>query len=122
MTAARAPRVYLIGLDPPTARALRAGLEGALVRRLLPLPPGAPPCRPEPPPHLAVIGAGVRSLGAELMAVWASWGEDVLVATLRHGEPYAWLWRGNEPVAVVELRPGLLDGLLPPAAREAARA
>lgn len=104
------PRVYVIGLDSLTERAIRADLPGAQIRRLRPVREGATRRR-GPPPHVVVLDLTRTHALRERALVSRIWGEQVVVVGLSRRDPMARVWQAS--TTVVELGPGFLTPFLP---------
>jgi hypothetical protein len=104
------PRVYFIGLDSLTERAIRAGQPGAQFRRLRPVRE-ATTRRRGPAPHVVVLDLTRTHALRERALVKRSWGEQVVIVGLSRRDPMARVWR--ESTTLVELGPGFLTPFLP---------
>ncbi|MFN8556265.1 MAG: hypothetical protein U0531_02580 [Dehalococcoidia bacterium] len=104
--------VYLIGVDMVLARALRADLAGATIRRLRRLPAGHRWRARGPRPDLVVLDLDTTALIAELTAIWNAWGDDMVIVGVHRDQPMASIWFGPGRVEYAEIVPGFLEPVL----------
>lgn len=107
--------VYVVGLEPHTARAIYADLAGVAIRRLRPLHGGSAHSRRGRRPTLLILGLDLPDLMCELEAAQAAWGESLVAVGIGRYQPLACVWRGPGPAELVEIGPGFLAPFLEPA-------
>lgn len=108
----RRPLVYLIGVDPLTARALCADIRPCMVRRwpLIGMSLATAARSPLPPDVVVIDGSVTDPHAAHARARWL-WGLDVPILLVERIRPWAWLHLAGQTRKLI-LEPGVLQRCL----------